>query len=102
MDSIDLSPSQFKKLAESVLEVATRHLQELERRPIAPSVKASRLEELFHTALPESGIGEEALEQLEAVVRHSRAQNGRFFGYVLGSGEPVSAVPQRPLFRTRL
>ena len=94
MDSIDLSPSQFKKLAESVLDVATRHLQELERRPIAPPVGASSLEELFHTALPESGIGEEALEQLEAVVRHSRAQNGRFFGYVLGSGDPVSAATE--------
>jgi hypothetical protein len=31
VDSIDLSPSQFKKLAESVLDVAARHLQELER-----------------------------------------------------------------------
>jgi len=26
------------------------------------------------------------------VVRHSRAQNGRFFGYVLGSGEPAAAA----------
>jgi len=94
VDSIDLSPNQFKKLAERVLEFATRHLEELELRPIAPRVKASTLEELFHTPLPESGVGEEALEQLEAVARHSRAQNGRFFGYVLGSGDAVSATTE--------
>jgi len=94
VDSIDLSPKQFKKLAERVLEVAARHLEELDLRPIAPPVKASTLEELFHTPLPESGVGEEALEQLEAIARHSRAQNGRFFGYVLGSGDVVSATTE--------
>jgi glutamate/tyrosine decarboxylase-like PLP-dependent enzyme len=47
---------------------------------------------LFHTDLPETGLGEEALRSLQDIVKHSRAQNGRFFGYVLGSGEPVGAV----------
>ena len=37
-------------------------------------------------------MGAEALEALQDVIKHSRAQNGRFFGYVLGSGEPVAAV----------
>src|SRR5437764_4457510 len=37
-------------------------------------------------------MGEEALASLPQIVRLSRAQNGRFFGYVLGSGEPVGAV----------
>src|SRR5262249_23571765 len=29
---------------------------------------------------------------LADVIAHSRAQNGRFFGYVLGSAEPVAAL----------
>ena len=37
-------------------------------------------------------MGEEALGSLPEIVRLSRVQNGRFFGYVLGSGEPVGAV----------
>ena len=39
-------------------------------------------------------MGEEALRELQEVVGNSRAQNGRFFGYVLGSGEPVGATAE--------
>jgi aromatic-L-amino-acid decarboxylase len=42
--------------------------------------------------LPEKGLGEDALIGLQEVIGHSRAQNGRFFGYVLGSGESVGAT----------
>jgi aromatic-L-amino-acid/L-tryptophan decarboxylase len=37
-------------------------------------------------------MGLEAIQGLADVVRHSRVQNGRFFGYVLGSGDPVAAA----------
>src|SRR5438445_990896 len=37
-------------------------------------------------------MGAKAFTYLHDVVDHSRAQNGRFFGYVLGSGEPVGAI----------
>ncbi len=37
-------------------------------------------------------MGLQAIPGLEDVVRHSRAQNARFFGYVLGSGDPVAAA----------
>jgi glutamate/tyrosine decarboxylase-like PLP-dependent enzyme len=37
-------------------------------------------------------MGDAALDGLPEVMRLSRVQNGRFFGYVLGSGEPVGAV----------
>ncbi|MGH9734922.1 MAG: pyridoxal phosphate-dependent decarboxylase family protein [Candidatus Acidiferrales bacterium] len=50
------------------------------------------MERIFNTRLPEAGIGEEALGGLAEAVKHSRAQNGRFFGYVMGSGEPVAAA----------
>src|SRR5207248_4594402 len=42
--------------------------------------------------LPERGIAAEALDALPDLAQFSRVQNGRFFGYVLGSGEPVGAV----------
>ena len=53
---------------------------------------SSGMKFLFSAPLPETGLGEAALNALRDVIRLSRAQNGRFFGYVLGSGEPVGAV----------
>ena len=38
------------------------------------------------------GLGVAALDELRAVAQHSRAGNGRFFGDVMGSGEPVGRV----------
>ena len=37
-------------------------------------------------------MGTDALVALGDVLAHSRAQNGRFFGYVQGPGEPVAAL----------
>src|ERR1022692_3927518 len=37
-------------------------------------------------------MGDRALAALEEVSAQSRAQNGRFFGYVQGPGEPVAAL----------
>jgi glutamate/tyrosine decarboxylase-like PLP-dependent enzyme len=42
--------------------------------------------------LAEEGFGAEAFEDLVEVMEHARAGNGRFFGYVLGSGEPIAAL----------
>jgi hypothetical protein len=36
-------------------------------------------------------MGAAALDDLTKVIAASRAQGPRFFGYVLGSGEPVAA-----------
>jgi hypothetical protein len=43
--------------------------------------------------IPEHGLGAAALDDIEAVLTHSRPVRPAFFGYVLGSGEPVAAVP---------
>ena len=37
-------------------------------------------------------MGAAALDVLPLLAEHSRAGNGRFFGYVMGSGEPVAAL----------
>ncbi len=47
---------------------------------------------VFDRPLPEEGAGSAAFDDLAAVADHSRPGNARFFGYVLGSGEPVAAV----------
>jgi glutamate/tyrosine decarboxylase-like PLP-dependent enzyme len=92
MKSLEISPDEFCRLAEKVTQLTANYLRELDSRPISPSSTGAEAERLFHTPLSEEGVGAEALAGLQDVVEHSRAQNGRFFGYVLGSGEPVAAV----------
>jgi len=67
-------------------------IENIDNQPISPATDGAETLRLFHTGMPEQGIGEEALNRLPDVMRLSRAQNGRFFGYVLGSGEPVAAA----------
>jgi len=92
MNPLDTSPEQFRCLSERILEIATDYLRGLDTRGIPPKGRGAEFEHIYRTPLPETGLGEEACNGLADVALHSRAQNGRFFGYVLGSGEPAAAA----------
>ena len=92
MNPLEISSDQFRVLADRVTQLAADYLATLDTRPISPSTNGEETLQQFRTSLPEQGLGEEALAALPEVVKRSRIQNGRFFGYVLGSGEPVGAV----------
>ena len=92
MNSLDLSPEQFQILSEQIVAIATDFLKSLDSRVISPQVSGEEANRRFKIPLPEVGLHEQAIQQLGEVVHNSRAQNGRFFGYVLGSGEPVAAA----------
>jgi aromatic-L-amino-acid decarboxylase len=92
MNPLEISSDQFQILAEHVTKLAAQYLQNIDARVISPATNGEETLRMFHTALPEQGMGEKALSELREVMRLSRAQNGRFFAYVLGSGEPVGAL----------
>jgi aromatic-L-amino-acid/L-tryptophan decarboxylase len=92
MNPLEISSEQFRRLAEQVTRLAAEYLESLDTRPIHPDANGKETEAKFRTEMPERGLGESALAGLDDVIKNSRAQNGRFFGYVLGSGEPVSAT----------
>lgn len=92
MNSLEISAEQFRQLADRITEVAANYLHTLDSRPIAPATTGEESARLFESSLPEQGLGDKALNELSAVIDSSRAQNARFFGYVLGSGEPVGAA----------
>jgi aromatic-L-amino-acid/L-tryptophan decarboxylase len=92
MKSLHVSPDEFRRLASEVVEFAAGYLTGLDSRHIFPDTSSAASEKLFHAALPEDGLAADALAALQQVAGHSRVQNGRFFGYVLGSGESVAAV----------
>src|SRR6478735_7635356 len=89
---LDLSPDDFAALAGRVTEESAAHLRRLDTAAIRPSISGSESVDLFAGPPPERGMGPAALDALVEVARNSRAGNGRFFGYVMGSGEPVAAL----------
>jgi aromatic-L-amino-acid/L-tryptophan decarboxylase len=92
MNPMEISPEQFRRVSERVIEIAADYLEGMDARAITADGDGVEVERVFRTSLPETGLPEEAIRGLVDVARHSRAQNGRFFGYVLGSGEPAAAV----------
>ena len=89
---LDLPADEFGVLAARVVEEATRYLDRLGTSPVRPDSSGAETLMYFDEPPPETGQGPAVLDDLAAVARHSRAGNGRFFGYVMGSGEPVGAL----------
>lgn len=92
MRSLHSSPDEFRQLAQQVADLATTYLRDLDSRSTFPAISGVQTEKFFHSSLPEEGLGVDALEHLQQVIEYSRVQNGRFFGYVLGSGESIAAA----------
>jgi aromatic-L-amino-acid decarboxylase len=92
MNPIEISPEQFKSLCERFLAIASDYLTDMDSRSIPAKGSGAEIDRIFRAPLPETGLGDEALRAFSDVVQYSRAQNGRFFGYVLGSGETAGAA----------
>jgi glutamate/tyrosine decarboxylase-like PLP-dependent enzyme len=92
MNPVEISSEQFRRLVEQVTHLAAEYLQTIDAQRISPLTNGEETLRLFRSELPEQGMGEHAFDSLPDVLRFSRVQNGRFFGYVLGSGEPVGAA----------
>lgn len=92
MNPLEISNNEFRKIIKQISDLAAEYLESLDSRPIAPDSRGADTETSFRTPLPEEGLHGDAVTSLQSVLRHSRVQNGRFFGYVLGSGEPVGAA----------
>ena len=92
MNPLEISTDQFRRIAERISQITADYLDQMDSMPVAPAISGEESFRAFDAALPEHGMGEAALDDLPKVLRSSRAPNGRFFGYVLGSGEPVAAT----------
>jgi glutamate/tyrosine decarboxylase-like PLP-dependent enzyme len=87
-----VSSEDFRRFAAVVADLAAEYLGDLDSSRIFPATSGAETEQLFALDLPERGVGDAALAALRNVMEHSRAQNGRFYGYVQGPGEPVAAL----------
>src|SRR5690349_14718203 len=78
---LDLPADEFGVLAARVVEEATRYLDRLDTSPVRPDSSGAETLMYFDGPPPETGQGPAVFDDLAAVARHSRAGNGRFFGY---------------------
>jgi glutamate/tyrosine decarboxylase-like PLP-dependent enzyme len=88
----DPSSDEFRRICQRLSELAQSYLAGLDACAIFPNTSGAKTQKHFATAAPEDGSGMAALDDLSLVIEHSRAQNGRFFGYVMGSADPVAAA----------
>jgi glutamate/tyrosine decarboxylase-like PLP-dependent enzyme len=92
MNSLELSPADFRRLADRVTVLAEQWLAGLDSRRVIPSLTGAATEAFFAEGLPEAGLKDAALDALGPMLEGARAGNARFLGYVFGSGEPVGAL----------
>jgi len=92
MNPLEISPEQFHDIVLHVGELATDFLRSLDTVRAYPLVTGAETTQLFGGPVPEEGLGPESLDALEQVLACVRPPTGRFFGYVLGSGDPVGAA----------
>ena len=92
MNPLSLSQAEYGAVFERISQLALAYLGDLPSKPTFPQVTGTEAQSLFAHPLPEKGMGLAALDDLTKIIANIRAQGPRFFGYVLGSGEPVAAA----------
>src|SRR5207237_989963 len=92
MNALHLPNAEFRSLAARVTDLAADLLAGLDELRAFPAVRGEQVARVFEAPLPEEGLRAGALDALGEVLALSRAPTPRFYGYVLGSGEPVAAL----------
>jgi aromatic-L-amino-acid/L-tryptophan decarboxylase len=92
MKRLALETSEYRFLANRAVELTAELLEKLPELPSFPHTTGERTLEAFDGPLPEQGAGRAVIDDIARVFAHSRPPSPRFFGYVLGSGEPVAAI----------
>jgi aromatic-L-amino-acid/L-tryptophan decarboxylase len=92
MNKLQISNQELSRLTEEALSLATNFWASVEGRSAFPATSGRETKELFSRPWAEEGLGREVLQDLKTIADHSRPSGGKFFGYVVGSGEPVGAL----------
>jgi aromatic-L-amino-acid/L-tryptophan decarboxylase len=93
MPRFNLSPHDFRALAHRISNLTADYLEKLPSLPAFPDgVSGDDTQRLFDIELPLEGMGETSLDVLPEIIRMSRPNSPRFFGYVFGSGLPIGAL----------
>jgi aromatic-L-amino-acid/L-tryptophan decarboxylase len=92
MSALLVSQSELETLLADAQAIVAHYWSSLEQRESFPKTSGEQTIKIFDRPGEEEGRGREVLQDFELISQHARPSNGRFFGYVVGSGEPVGAV----------
>ena len=92
MSALHVSTEEFRALAGRVVQLAAEVQERLAGARAYPQTSGIQTRRAFDEPAPQEGLKGAALDGLFNVVEMSRLPTPRFFGYVLGSGEPVAAL----------
>ena len=92
MNKLEISDHELRLLTEDALSLTWKYWQSLDGRPAYPSTSGKMTNALFSQPWCRKGRGRDVLRDFETVADHSRPSGGKFFGYVVGSGEPIGAL----------
>jgi aromatic-L-amino-acid/L-tryptophan decarboxylase len=92
MHSLKISDEELSHLTKQALALALSYWASVDERPAYPATSAEQTAKLFTRPWPEEGLGRVVLDDFKTIAEHARPSGGRFFGYVVGSGEPIGAL----------
>lgn len=92
MNALSVSDDEFRSLAERVTATAAAFLSELPVLRTFPDISGRDSIDRLGGELPQRGLGAQALDALEDVISMCRPPSPRFYGYVLGSNDPVAGL----------
>ena len=92
MSELQISNQELSRLTEEALGLAASYWASVEERPAYPITNGKLTTALFARPWAEDGQGRDVLQDFKTIADHSRPSGNKFFGYVVGSGEPVGAL----------
>ncbi|MEJ1932106.1 aminotransferase class V-fold PLP-dependent enzyme [Nostoc sp. NIES-2111] len=92
MRSLDMSGEDLTVLVDTAAALAREYWSGLPGRAAYPTTSGPATAGLFTRPWQEEGLGSSVLQDFHDIADHSRPAGSRFFGYVVGSGEPVGAA----------
>ncbi len=92
MSLLEITPQEFRRLADDVVQMCAQFLETLDSRPAYPATSGKETARVFAQPWPDQGLRDGVVAELAAIIERSRPPSPRFSGYVFGSGDPVGAV----------
>ncbi|WP_262272109.1 pyridoxal-dependent decarboxylase [Microvirga yunnanensis] len=92
MGSLGITDAELSALADEALALAKRYWTGLDARPTYPASSAEETKRHFARPWTDEGRGREVLSDFQAMADHARPSSARFFGYVVGSNEPIGVL----------
>ncbi|MBN9017775.1 MAG: aminotransferase class V-fold PLP-dependent enzyme [Rhizobiales bacterium] len=92
MQHLKISSEELSRLTQDAMALALDYWARVDDLPTYPATSGEQTVSLFSRSWSEEGLGRTVLDDFKTIAEHVRPSGSRFFGYVVGSAEPVGAL----------